>query len=381
MDDLIEQAQAELARLKSSISQVETDEFYKGFVFDNDELVVKPEKSLEFELVKIKDLVANPVNITWTIRHLIEENGVSLIYGKYGCGKSLVAFDMAYCVAAGINWHGKAVKKAPVVVLAGEGHSGIGDRFNALNRQYGGEFPDNLYLSCIAARLSDSVNADWVMQAVNKVCGDAGLVIIDTLNRNFGIGDENSTRDMTQFITNVDNVFRNTGKTVIIVHHSGKNAAAGSRGSITLPGSVEAELSITNNGGVVKIEIEKQKNYKKIDDMSLKFKEVDLERLDDEGEKVVSLVLEDEFSTFTEKLIGRPKKRLYIFWKAYDEAVMDEPVEIMGKIGAKNKYICTIFKSMLGLEGKSALTAFNEVRKSLINDGLILEINDILVKK
>jgi hypothetical protein len=347
-----------------------------------DEMALELIDKNKFKLVKIKDIIDNPVNIQWTIRHVIEQNGVSLIYGQYGCGKSFVAFDMAYCVAAGRNWHSRKTIQSPVVVLAGEGHSGIGDRFNALHRHYGGAFPEQLYLSVISASLTDNTNAQWVMESVNEVCPHAGLVIIDTLNRNFGVGDENSTKDMTQFISNVDLIFRNTGKTVIIVHHSGKDDNKGARGSIVLPGSVEAEIKVSSVKDNVTVSFKKQKNGKLLDNMLFKFKEIDLHRLDDEGEKVMSLVLESDESTLGDKIekVGRPNKRIPIFMAAFEQSLLDDPVIIMSKKGAYKENVCNIFGDMLGLRGKSVANAFREVLHDLINSDLFIEINSILVK-
>jgi RecA-family ATPase len=38
------------------------------------------------------------------------------------------------------------------------------------------------------------------------------LIVIDTLNRNFGGGDENSAQDMGQFIENLDEAQRHLGR-------------------------------------------------------------------------------------------------------------------------------------------------------------------------
>jgi len=251
-------------------------------------------EQLEFELVQIKEIIANPVNIVWMIKGVLESGGVSLISGAYGSGKSFVAFDMAFCIATGLEWHGSKVMQSPVVVLAGEGHSGIGDRFEALTLHYETECPDNLYLSKHPARLTDRTNAAWVKQAVDAICPSAGLVIIDTLNRNFGEGDENSSRDMSAFINSVDDHFRESGKTVLIVHHTGHAEGGRARGSSVLPASCEGEFLISKNKADdgLTLECKKQKNAKKPDDMLFNFKVINLGREDEDGEDIVSLVLE-----------------------------------------------------------------------------------------
>ena len=212
--------------------------------------------------------------------------------GAYGSGKSFVAFDMAFCVGAGIDWHGHPVIQSPVVILCGEGHSAIADRFAALAITYGIDCPDCLYISEVPAQLTNGVNCDWVASAVNQLCPDAGMVIVDTLNRNFGGLDENSTKDMTIFVSNVDAVFRTTGKTVIVVHHAGHNGDRG-RGSIVLPSACEGEFFIKKQDDGLVLTCDKQKNAAKAEPHYFKFKPVVIPgRIDDDGEAVGSLCLE-----------------------------------------------------------------------------------------
>ena len=73
---------------------------------------------------------------------------------------------------------------------------------------------------------------------------DVGLVVIDTLNRAMAGGDENSSQDMGNFIANCDRVAKVLGCLVLIVHHSGKNEAAGSRGHSSLLGAVDTEIEV-----------------------------------------------------------------------------------------------------------------------------------------
>jgi len=245
-----------------------------------------------FKLVAVRDLIASPRKFSWAIKGIYELGGMSLVSGAYGSFKSFLAYEQAFCVAAGIDWHGHKVIQMPVVILMGEGLSGAADRFEALAVHYGIEVPACLFVSEVAAELTDSTNASWVADAVNALCPEAGMVIIDTLNRNFGGLDENSTKDMTAFVSNVDAVFRNSGKTIVTVHHSGWGAERG-RGSTVLPGACEAEYFIKKQSGGLVLNCTKQKNAAEHEPIHFKTKTVVLPgRFDDEGEAVSSLVLE-----------------------------------------------------------------------------------------
>jgi len=212
-----------------------------------------------FKLVPVRDLINSPRKFSWAIKGIYEQGGMSLVSGPYGSFKSFLAYEQAFCVAAGIDWHGHKTIQMPVVILMGEGLSGAADRFEALAVHYGIEVPACLFVSEVAAELTDGTNAAWVADAVNALCPEAGMVIIDTLNRNFGGLDENSTKDMTAFVSNVDAVFRNSGKTIVIIHHSGHAGERG-RGSTVLPGACEAEFFIKKQSGGLVLNCTKQKN-------------------------------------------------------------------------------------------------------------------------
>ncbi len=357
------------------------------------------QRSPIFKLVSIKHLIENPVPLKWTIKGILEKGGMNVISGAYGSGKSFIAFDMAFCTAAGIDWHGHKTIQSPVVILCGEGHSGIADRFAALVIKYGIDCPDCLYISEVPAQLTDSVNCEWVASAVNQICPEAGMVIVDTLNRNFGGLDENSTKDMTTFVNNVDAVFRTTGKTVIVVHHAGHNGDR-ARGSIVLPSACEGEFFIKKQDDGLILTCDKQKNAAKSEPIYFKFKPITLpDRVDDNGEVVGSLCLE-----LTDGA-GKAAKRRKI--SARDDAILTslgdaiavngvEPTaEIKAKFASfdslvgklqkivhidhwREKAYQTITVNCASEEKKqdALKKAFNRCRDKLFNDGFTVEYGD-----
>lgn len=348
----------------------------------------------QFQLVSIKSLIDNPIPIRWTIKGFLEKSGMNLISGPYGSGKSFVAFDMGFCVAAGIDWNGNKVIQSPVIILAGEGHSGIADRFAALELKYGVSCPDSLYVSKIPARLTDGVNANWVGKAVNQICPDAGLIIIDTLNRNFGGLDENSTKDMTLFINNVDNIFRVTSKTSIVVHHTGHAETNRARGNSSLPGACEGEFIVKGQDGGLILICEKQKNAAKAAPLQFKFKRIEIPgRTDDEGEPVASLVLErnDEATPDIKRirLSGRDELILTSLWEAVTEHGIEPNAEIKEKFGgfdsleSKHKKVVHIdywrARAYPVIDAESAdgkVKAFKRTRDKLVDVGKVRYWND-----
>jgi len=187
------------------------------------------------------------------IADLIEEGALVQIFGESGVGKSLIAYDMAACVATGQPFHGRAVvKSAPVIVVAGEGHDGLARRFAAWEKRAGRSWADTpLFLSELPAQLLDPASVTEVAARVDEVAaahGSPALVVIDTLARNFGPGDENSNTDMGKFIAVLDALKARYGCTVIVVHHSGHGDAGRARGASALRAAVDAEFSVKKAG-------------------------------------------------------------------------------------------------------------------------------------
>ena len=121
---------------------------------------------------------------------------------------------------------------------------------------------------------------------VRKLAPD--LVVIGTLARNFGQGDENSVRDMVSFISNVERLAEAFGAHVIIVHHTGKDRTKNARGSSALNAAVSTEIKVTNaSGKSVVIEVIKQRDLPVGRALSFKIKTVDL-GTDEDGENVAA---------------------------------------------------------------------------------------------
>lgn len=77
------------------------------------------------------------------------------------------------------------------------------------------------------------------MDALAVECGKPQLIVVDTLARNFGEGDENNTADMNAFVAAMDDLrSRYPGSTVLVVHHTGHAEKGRSRGSMAFKGAL-----------------------------------------------------------------------------------------------------------------------------------------------
>lgn len=211
-------------------------------------------------------------------------NTAAMVYGGSNTGKTTVTSHLAQCVASGEPFFGHKTKQGFVGYLAAEGGGGIVNRFAAL----GVEYPelvkhDNFMLIPSQIDLFGSNDAT----AISEIFPNAALIVVDTLARSMGIGDENSSKDMGQFIANIDRIRELTGATVLVVHHTGKSAEAGARGSSALRAALDTEILITADG---EIKCTKQRDLEFPGSIQFELKPVILGK-NVEGDDVTSVVV------------------------------------------------------------------------------------------
>ena len=253
-----------------------------------------------FAFSHVKELVKGVKPINWLIKGFLEMDSLSLMFGEPGCGKSFSAIDLACCVATGKDWHGKPVKQAgPVFYIAGEGFNGLSRRFMAWQSFYGYNLRNApLYISQCSAALTSLTSARAVSDSIEKIVSDTGgvtpsMIVIDTLARNFGPADENSTREMSTFIGHIDEYLRSKYRcNVLIVHHTGVGSKDRARGNSALKGALDAEYAVVKAEDEIKITPKKMKDADEPDEMNFQFGAVRLPFNDEEGEPQYSCVLQ-----------------------------------------------------------------------------------------
>jgi hypothetical protein len=286
-----------------------------------------------FKLVPATELTRQPTSIRYLIEGYVPEQSLIEIFGAPGHGKSFVSMGMAFCVACGIDWHSLKTRQGAVVYIAGEGFNGIGQRIRGLEIKHG--IPaQNFYVSTQPASLTDEQNAAWVAEAVRQY--QPVLIVIDTLSRNFGSGDENSTRDMNAFVSNLDAHIKGNAA-VLIVHHTGLVEKNRARGSSVLNGAMDAEYSVTKNGHSIMFANTKMKEAEPPASLMFEMVAQDLNWSDEAGESIKSIVLEKTDWTPTEAKDSRPRlsARDDAILTSLNEAIAKHGVEPTGEIKAK----------------------------------------------
>jgi hypothetical protein len=203
-----------------------------------------------FEFTHNADITKNLKPTQWRIKGILPDYSFYINVGRYGTYKTFIELDRLLCIASGIAYHGHEVKQGTVFYIAGEGQQGIGRRIAAWHIAHGTKAEDvPFFISRTPTQLMDLEAVQNVRRTIDEMAKEYGppaATSFDTLARNFGDGDENSTRDMNKLVSNLDRVFKNEfcrGAT----HHTGWANEGRSRGSIVLPGAIDVEFIVTIN--------------------------------------------------------------------------------------------------------------------------------------
>lgn len=192
------------------------------------------------------EVLTQVTNPKWLIKDVCEQESLMQIFGAPKSGKSFVAIAMSCAIASGQDFYGNKAFKKPVLYICGEGQRGVKRRLSAWQQAQYSLTGIPLYLSDRAVRIGDKDDFERLTQeieAIKAVEGDIGMIVVDTFQRNFGGGNENSAEDVGNFIHQLDGLIATYGCNVCIVHHSGHEGNR-ARGSSVIGASLDYEFSV-----------------------------------------------------------------------------------------------------------------------------------------
>jgi len=270
----------------------------------NDVLLAQGAEAVKDALeTKLLDTVFTPsqarpiLTANYLIKGWLGCGQMSVMYGPSNVGKSFAALDMAWHVASGEMWHGFRVSGGPVLYLATEGGSSFHNRIYALAQKY--ERTDvPLYIRPSPVDLlrpnADLAEIIALVAEIKEASGnDCVQIVVDTVSRAMAGGNENGPEDMTAFISNVDAMRAATGAHCMLVHHSGKDVAAGARGHSSLRAATdtEIEMELSREDGLRFARATKQRDMETGAEFAFKLDVITL-GVDQDGDDVTTCVIE-----------------------------------------------------------------------------------------
>lgn len=190
---------------------------------------------------------ANGPDPVWIVDGLLVEQGLAMIFGPSGVGKSFFALDLLAHIADGRTYGAaqREVKQKRVVYVMAEGAGGMRKRVRAYRHKYPVRH-DNFKVINAQPNLMTPADVGEITQSIMEA-GGANVILFDTLHACMAGGDENSAKDMGLLLANGRAMAACMNALVIFIHHTGKDESRGARGSSSIKAAMETEIEISQN--------------------------------------------------------------------------------------------------------------------------------------
>ncbi len=183
------------------------------------------------------------------VEGVLTAGGMSMMFGESNSGKSYLAIHLAICISLGLPWLGRRTERGAVLYVAAEGAWSIRLRLAAYRKQFGRDV-GRFGLIPQAVNLTDpNIDVDRLIELIQQQQSTLGepiaLLVIDTVARVMGGGDENAAQDMGRLVSAGDRIRQTTGAHLLYIHHAGKDASKGARGHSSLRAALDTEIEVT----------------------------------------------------------------------------------------------------------------------------------------
>lgn len=198
------------------------------------------------------------------VEGLITAGDGSMVYGDSNSGKTFFVINLGCAVALGIRCLGKRTEQGLVIYLAAESPSSVRSRLQAYQRHHRVRVPNFAIVQSPIDLFDGNADTDKLIQLVRKIEQEKGqrvrLIIGDTLSRLSAGANENAGQDMGRVVRRFDRIRAECEAHFMLIHHCGKNAAAGSRGWSGIRAAIDTEIEVTDTPTGKCAEITKQRD-------------------------------------------------------------------------------------------------------------------------
>lgn len=248
-----------------------------------------------FALMPYADVRAKMGPINWCVNRFIPMSSIVELFGPPKQFKTFITVSIACCIATGRKWHGQAVEQGLVVYVAGEGQEYLSRRMEAWLIENNVN-PDemDMVVSNRSTAMTDIERVQELIECIRDTGREPRLVVLDTLARNFGSGDENSTQHMNELVVNTEEIMLAFPKaTVMFIHHTGHGDVTRGRGSSVLFGAVDTAMRVSYDNKLhqIKMDCAGMKEAAPFDPQFYAHKEIELGFKEHDGSEATSLVL------------------------------------------------------------------------------------------
>lgn len=328
---------------------------------------------------------------SWLIGGLLGDGELSCTYGPPGCGKSVLAGDLAAHVAAGEPWFGRQVMHGSVLYIAAERPQIVMRRFAALRIGYDWKHLPLAVISGLVDLRSNRTDTDAIIAHAENLHRSTSLpvnlIVVDTLSRVLSGGDENSPKDMGSLVAALAHIQDATGAHVLGLHHV-PHEANRMRGHGALLAACDATVRVEKLTAVRVATLEKSNDAIEGAKLAFNLDSVELHRDADTGEITSAPVVVPCDAAAYE--LPRTKKlgnRQRLAFETLSNCVLDHgkpaPVNFQLPAGIKVVAVDTwrtemFSRGVLSREAKNPREDFRRVKIDLQARHLIAEQDDFI---
>lgn len=294
---------------------------------------------MPIEVRSYRDVFLPRPPIEYLVKGLITNSSVNIFFGRQSSKKTYSLLTLAVCMANGLDWlHFHTVKSPTLFINEDTGSAALLDRFEqvlkGLNcyKDNGSELD---YTPLVGLKLDKKQDVVDIESEIIK--RGSRLIIFDAFA---GImsGDENSKKDIQPAMSALRKIADNTNSAVILIHHTNKGGEE-IRGSSAIGASADLIVKVMSSSNIVNYEIiknrngelsewsakanwEKDKNIFTLQSMLTTEKismreEYVLKYLEQNGESLLSDMIEDRPEEFAESTIRKTARELSFKNKVY----------------------------------------------------------------
>lgn len=319
-----------------------------------------------------------PIKSTdWLIENFFESFSESVIFGDSDTYKTFLSVDIGCCVAAGISWNGNSVKQGAVFFIIGEGRNQFNKRVAAWaikNQISLNAIP--VYISSAPVEMIISESIGEVLSAIDtlrQTAGNPALIVIDTLARNFGPGDESRPADMSLYVKACGQLKFKYNCAIVSIHHTGLVAKERARGSNTLRCALDSEfLCERDDNGILRFSCQKMKEHERPQPLAFKKAVVELPGKENDGKCISSIVLVPiDYTPKPKKGVTGQGKNQQFALQVLDDLMQEESATLFdGRPSVK----ISGWKSACLTENPDLKFRWTEIYNSLSRNGFIEDV-------
>lgn len=188
-----------------------------------------------------QDAFGPPPPIEWVIPDLLARPSLNIIVGQPGSKKTLLALDLAACIALGKPWLSLPVQQTPAYILDMEtGRPRLWARIRSALLAHGGGPDTPLYFQSLPVYdLQLEQHRQNIRNDADKL--GVGVIIIDALSGLLRGADENNTASVFPILNNLRILSEHTNTAILVLHHMNKSGDF--RGSSAIAAAVDLMLA------------------------------------------------------------------------------------------------------------------------------------------